>query len=203
MPAKGMESLPDLAQLTPVQKDELIHTLWGLVGALRQEVIELKAEVADRRGRLAQTSRNSSKPPSLEGDAKPKPKSLRTPGKNPTGGQKGHAGPTLEQAEHPDPSVTHAPPATCDTCGLLLPEATVVEARQVFDLPPTQYEVTEHRGRGGPEVTKGRLRPVAPSIPQEGRVSGRGEGAGAIRSPPESRCGTVDPAPQAAGATHG
>jgi Family of unknown function (DUF6444) len=105
---KGMESLPDLAQLTPVQKDELIHTLWGLVGALRQEVIELKAEVADRRGRLAQTSRNSSKPPSSEGDAKPKPKSLRTPGKNPTGGQKGHAGPTLSRPSIPTPALpTH------------------------------------------------------------------------------------------------
>jgi hypothetical protein len=54
---KGMGSLPDLAKLTPVQKDELIQALWELVGAWRKELMELKAEVADLRGQLAQNSR--------------------------------------------------------------------------------------------------------------------------------------------------
>ena len=142
---KGMESLPDLAKLTPVQKDEFIHALWELVGALRKEVMELKAEVADLRGQLAQNSRNSSKPPSSDGYDKPKPQSLRTPGQNPPGGQKGHEGHTLKKAESPDHLVLHAPPATCDVCGLPLPEAMVAETRQGFDLPPTHYEVTEHQ----------------------------------------------------------
>jgi len=132
---KGMESLPDLAKLTPVQKNELIHALWELVGALRKELRELKAEVADLRGQLAQNSRNSSKPPSSDGYDKLKPKSLRTPGQNPPSGQQGHEGHTLKKAESPDHLVLHAPPATCDVCGLPLPEATVAETRQVFDLP--------------------------------------------------------------------
>jgi BMFP domain-containing protein YqiC len=55
---KGMESLPDLGKLTPVQRDELIHALWGLVRALRQEVMELTARVAELEGRLALNSRN-------------------------------------------------------------------------------------------------------------------------------------------------
>jgi transposase len=62
-----------------------------------------------------------------------------------TGGQKGHEGHTLKKAEHPDHILTHAPPTICDTCGSLRLEATVAETRQVFDLPPTHYEVTEHR----------------------------------------------------------
>jgi transposase len=70
---KGMESLPDLANLTSVQKDELIHALWEWVEGLRKELMEVKAEVAALRGQLAQNSRNSSKPPSSEGYDKPKP----------------------------------------------------------------------------------------------------------------------------------
>ena len=126
---KGMESLPDLAKLTPVQKDELIHALWALVRALRKELMELQAEVASLRGQLAQNSRNSSKPPSSDGYGKPKPKLLRTPGQNPPGGQKGHAGHTLKKAESPDHLVLHAPPATCDVCGLPLPEANLLARR--------------------------------------------------------------------------
>jgi transposase len=68
-----------------------------------------------------------------------------TPGQNPRGGQKGPEGHTLKKAERPDHIVTHAPPRICDECGSLLLEATVAETRQVFDLPPTHYEVTEQR----------------------------------------------------------
>jgi transposase len=133
-----MKSLPDLDRLSVTEKDDLIRSLFA-------RVQELTAKVTELEGRLALNSRNSSKPPSTEGYAKPKPKSLRTPGQNPPGGQKGHEGSTLKKAEHPDHILTHAPPTICDTCGSLLLEATVAETRQVFDLPPTHYEVTEHR----------------------------------------------------------
>lgn len=142
---KSMESLPDLAKLTSVQKDELIYVLWELVEALRQELMELKAEVADLRGQLAQNRRNSSQPPSSDWYGKPTPKSLRKAGQNPTGGQTGPPGHTLKKADSADHIVTHGPPATCDVCGSPLLEAAVAESRQVFDLPPTHYEVTEHR----------------------------------------------------------
>jgi transposase len=86
------------------------------------------------------------KPPALEGYGKPKPKSLRPPGKNPPGGQKGHEGHTLKEAESPAHIVLHAPRAIWE-CGLPLPEARVVEARPLFDLPSLPYEVTEQRVR--------------------------------------------------------
>lgn len=133
-----MKSLPDLGRLSVAEKDDLIRSLFA-------RVQELTAKIAELEGRLTQNSRNSSKPPSLDGYGKPKPKSLRPLGKNPTGGQKGHEGHTLKKAESPDHSVLHAPPATGDVGGLPLLEATVAETRQVFDLPPTHYEVTEHQ----------------------------------------------------------
>src|SRR5256886_10883025 len=133
-----MKSLPDLDRLSVAEKDDLIRSLFA-------RVQELTAKVAELEGRLAQNSRNSSKPPSSDGYGKPKPKSLRTPGKNPTGGEKGHEEHILKKAERPDQIVTHAPATICDECGPLLLEATVAETRQVFDLPATHYEVTEHR----------------------------------------------------------
>jgi transposase len=136
-----MESLPDLDRLSVAEKDDLIRALFA-------RVQELTAKVAELEGRLALNSRNSSKLPSAEGYGKPKPQSLRRPGKNPRGGPQGHEGPTLKQAESPDHLVLHAPPTICDACGLPLPEARGVEARQVFDVPPTPYEVTEHRVLG-------------------------------------------------------
>jgi transposase len=139
-----MKSLPDLDRLSVAEKEALIRAQFAQVQVLVAEVAALTAKVAELEGRLALNSRNSSKPPSSEGYGKPKPKSLRTPGKNPPGGQKGHEGHTLKKAESPGHIVLHAPPATCE-CGLPLPEATVVEARQVFDLPSLHYEVTEHR----------------------------------------------------------
>jgi transposase len=47
--------------------------------------------------------------------------------------------------ENPDHVVVHAPPTVCDDCAAPLPEPTVAEKRQVFDLPVIRYEVTEHR----------------------------------------------------------
>jgi hypothetical protein len=54
--------------------------------ALTAEVAALTAKVVELEGRLAQNSRHSSQPPSSDGDGKPKPKSLRKAGQNPTGG---------------------------------------------------------------------------------------------------------------------
>jgi transposase len=133
-----MKSLPELDRLSVAEKDDLIRSLFA-------RVQEWTAKVAELEGRRALNSRNSSKPPSAEGYGKPKPKSLRRSGKNPRGGQPGHEGHTLKEAESPDHIVLPAPPTICEACGLSLPEATGAEARQVFDLPPTPYEVTEHR----------------------------------------------------------
>ncbi|CAK0755464.1 hypothetical protein CCP3SC1_240030 [Gammaproteobacteria bacterium] len=132
-----MEPMPDLDQLNATEKDDLLRFLYA-------RVVELTAKVTELEGRLALNSRNASKPLSSEGYGKPKPKSLRIAGKNPTGGQKGHKGHTLEKSEHPAHLVPHIPPVNCE-CGMELPPGTVVETRQVFALPPMRYEVTEHQ----------------------------------------------------------
>jgi uncharacterized coiled-coil protein SlyX len=89
-----MERLPDLAHLTHAEKDALIHALWDLVTALRQEGVRLAAEVtrlqeevAHLRRQLAKSSRNSSIPSSAEGLKKTK--SMRKQGSRPPGGQPG------------------------------------------------------------------------------------------------------------------
>ena len=122
-------------------------------GQLRTENQQLNAESEQLRGKLAEleaklrtNSRNSAKPPSTDGLGKPAPKSLRRKSGRKPGGQPGHEGHTLRQVAKPDHVVVHEPGcyAGCGgdpTDGVLVG----VERRQVFDLPPGDVEVTEHR----------------------------------------------------------
>lgn len=139
-----MDELPDLDQLSHSDKDDLIRALHAQVKFLTAQVAALTAKVAELEGRLALNSRNSSKPSSTDGLNRPKPKSQRK-SEHPTGGQKGHDGHTLKKAAQPDHTETHRPPAHCDACGHPLEGGTVVETRQVFDIPPLRHEVTEHQ----------------------------------------------------------
>lgn len=115
--------------------DELV----GLVAAQAAQIAELERQ-------LGSTSRNSSKPPSADGLAKPAPKSLRRPSERHPGGQPGHPGAALRQVDHPDHIVTHAPDR-CPACGGVLDECcdVGVVARQVVDLPQVRAVVTEHQ----------------------------------------------------------
>ena len=141
--------LPELGKLSHEEKDELIIRLWplaALVEELRAQNARLQERVTELERRLALNSRNSSKPPSSDG-MKPQPKSLREVGKRSSGGQKGHEGTTLKKAEVPDKIIIHGPFQTCDACQGNLADAELweVEARQVYDLAPLRYEVSEHR----------------------------------------------------------
>ncbi|WP_265257061.1 IS66 family transposase [Verminephrobacter aporrectodeae] len=133
-----MQQLPDLSTLSSTQMGALVLELWAVVQTLTVQNNELQA-------RLNLNSRNSSKPPSSDGLNKPQPKSLRKAGQRPVGGQKGHKGHTLSQVAEPNMVVTHAPPEHCDVCHGPLGQASLVEARQVHDLPDLRYQVTEHR----------------------------------------------------------
>jgi transposase len=152
-----MDELPDLSRLNVAEKDELIRELWSLVRNLTAQVTSLQGKVQELEARLAQNSRNSSKPPSSDGLAKPKPKSLRKTGEHPNGGQKGHPGHTLKKVAVPDRTETHRPPPHCDVCGGCVAESTVAETRQVFDLPPLRFEVTEHQVLAGPCAACGKI----------------------------------------------
>lgn len=112
-----------------------------LIDKLMDEVTELKA-------RLAMNSRNSSKPPSSDGYAKPAPKSRRTRSGNKPGKQPGDPGRHLSQRDIPDATTIHTP-TTCEGCGNDLSNAEVTGTirRQVFDLPPVALFCTEHQAQ--------------------------------------------------------
>ena len=117
------------------------------ISVLRAQVEALRVEVAELRARLAQNSGNSSKPPSSGGLAKPTPKSLRRKTGRRPGRPKGQPGVTLEMTGHPDEVVWHEP-GRCAGCGAGLFGAPVAgtERRQVTDLPEDiRARVTEHR----------------------------------------------------------
>jgi len=113
---------------------------------LEQRVAELEAETAELKRRLAQNSRNSSRPPSSDGLAKPAPKSLRRPSGRKPGGQPGHEGGHLAQVAAPDEVIDHVP-SSCGGCGADLGDGVDVgrHARQVFDLPEIRLSAVEHR----------------------------------------------------------
>jgi transposase len=127
------------------ERDRAIVLLSEENTALRDRLAGLAERVLELERRLGQTPRNSDRPPSSEGYAKPPPRSLRKPGQHHSGGQPGHSGTTLRRVATPDERVLHRP-VRCAGCGASLAAAAVVavERRQVFDLPDLRLRVIEH-----------------------------------------------------------
>jgi transposase len=131
-----------------------LEELESRVVALERENAELKAENAglwaenaDLKRRLAQNSRNSSRPPSADGpDQAPPPRSLRRKTGRKPGKQPGAEGAFLALVDDPDEVVDHVP-ACCGGCGTGLDTAATVGVmrRQVTDIAPAAATVTEHR----------------------------------------------------------
>jgi transposase len=140
-----LSSLPNLNELSHAQKDDLIVGLFAQVQALMAQQTVLMQRMARLEGRLAKNSKNSSKPPSSDGLSKPAPKSQRVPGQNPNGGQKGHNGNTLRQSTQVDETVVHQGTTCCRTCQREMVDHTVVETRQVFELPMLRIRTVAHQ----------------------------------------------------------
>jgi len=123
----------------------LVKAMSATIEVMSGTVDGLRAEIATLRAQLGTNSKNSSKPPSSDGLGKPAPRSLRGRGGKP-GGQQGHPGQTLRQVTTPDVIVRHEP-ACCSGCSEPFAQGVEVgvERRQVFDLPPTAVQVTEHQ----------------------------------------------------------
>ncbi|MGQ7172549.1 IS66 family transposase zinc-finger binding domain-containing protein, partial [Escherichia sp. R-CC3] len=63
-----------------------------------------------------------------------------------TGGQLGHKGHPLHLTTTPDHTITYSRHCTCcNTSSLHHEPVTGYRIRQVYDLPPIQIEVTEHK----------------------------------------------------------
>ncbi len=110
-------------------------------------ILELQQKLEKLENQVAKDSHNSSKPPSIDGlKVVPKTRSLRKKSDNNTGGQKGHPGATLKKIDEPDHIKEHKVSGPCQ-CGLSLDDIVSSEhqSRQVFDIPPLNLEVTEHR----------------------------------------------------------
>lgn len=114
---------------------------------LLRRIRELEREVEGATP-VAPDSHNSSRPPSSDPPWQKvkRTRSLRRKTGKQVGGQPGHRGSTLRQAEHPDRVIAYAP-ASCPGCGSSLQEAEVTSSarRQLFDLLPAKVSVTEHR----------------------------------------------------------
>lgn len=90
--------------------DDLKHP----VAELNDENAQLKAQIAELTSQLNQNSRNSSRPPSMDGFRRPQ--TPRKKGERPPGGQKGHKGHTLCRVPDPDTVVPHTV-TDCPQCG--------------------------------------------------------------------------------------
>ena len=128
------------------ERDAQIAEQAAEIAVLREALAGLQSQVADLIAQVKTNSRNSSKPPSSDGPAKPSPKSLRGKSGRKPGRPKGQPGATMELSEHPDKTVKHRP-ARCSCCGKSLNKApvTAVERRQVIDIPPVKAVTTEHQ----------------------------------------------------------
>jgi transposase len=137
--------LPTPAQIRAIYHQGEAATV-NLAAHLVQVITHLESRVQELEDQLGKNSRNSGKPPSSDGLAKPRTRSLREPSGKPTGGQPGHPGHTLKMVERPDHFRVH-PVATCQQCHTALEQVSpsAYEKRQVFDVPPVRVEVTEHR----------------------------------------------------------
>ena len=86
-------------QLETLDKESLITLILSMqeqMLSMHEQMAKMAAELQSLRDQLSKNSRNSGKPPSSDGYAKPQPKSLRPKGERKSGGQPGHAGHTLE-----------------------------------------------------------------------------------------------------------
>jgi transposase len=146
-------SYDELVVLVAALHGKLDAVLADLAEARRQTadaveaLTQATAEIAELRARLKKTSKNSSKPPSSDGLAKPEPKSRREKTGRPVGGQPGHPGSTLALVADPEQTIAYEP-VRCRRCGdaLLLAQVVGFERRQVVDVTlPAGRTVIEHR----------------------------------------------------------
>ena len=127
------------------EENRMLKALVAELLPLKEQLAQATARIKELEARLAKDSTTSSKPPSSDGLGRLPRSSRRPSGKRP-GGQEGHVGHTLVMVEQPDDVVPHRPPV-CRQCGQNLSQVpgTVVERRQVLDVPEIRLLAHEHQ----------------------------------------------------------
>jgi transposase len=121
-----------------------VKDLNATVKKLEKENVLLKLELAVYKNK--KNSGNSHIPPSQDQNRPQKNKSLRTKSGKKSGGQSGHQGSTLTCSAAPDEVIDYQP-GYCNNCGndLSSVAATMIESRQVIDIPVIRTTCVEHR----------------------------------------------------------
>lgn len=137
------EEILELCRTNPEAIADIIEKQDRIITQLTEKIVQLEARITELESRLNQNSRNSSRPPSMDGFRRPT--SPRKNGERPAGGQAGHKGQTLEWVGTPDQIEDH-PVSSCEGCGEDLEnvKSVKVERRQVHDAE-FKIIVTEHR----------------------------------------------------------
>lgn len=127
------------------EENRLLKALVAELLPLKEQLAQANARIKELEDRLAKDSRTSSKPPSSDGLARP-PRSSRPPSEKRPGAQPGHPGHTLLMVEPAEEVLQHRP-EICTHCGedLRTLAGTVVERRQVLDVPEIRLRAQEHQ----------------------------------------------------------
>jgi transposase len=142
----GPDAVVSLFEYLQDQFQGIVDELSSALDELSETNEKLVARVQALEEKIGKDSRNSDKPPSSDPprrkfSQKPEKHSGRKPG-----GQKGHEGTTLAMVKHPQQVQIHQL-SRCGCCGRSLQQqkSQRYEKRQVFDIPPIEVQVTEHR----------------------------------------------------------
>lgn len=128
-------------------QQEQLHTQSQLIAEQGAMITLLESRIEFLENNQKKDSSNSSKPPSSDIGKPQRTQSLRTRSGKKPGGQHGHAGETLAFSTTPNETKVHSV-EHCECCGknILAVKASDYDRRQVFDIPPIEMLVTEHRG---------------------------------------------------------
>jgi len=144
-----MSKMSEIPTLPPARREQLPLDVQAYLRVLEAQVATLQAQVEKLQAQVQENSQNSSRPPSADpASAPPRPK--RAKSKRKRGGQPGHRGQqrVLLEASAVTEVVQHWPPV-CPGCQHDLAAERhalgVMRRQQVWELPPVQAVVTEHR----------------------------------------------------------
>jgi transposase len=141
--------MTELPSLPAEIREQLPPEVQAYLAGLEQHLAWLRAEVEKLKAQGNQNSQNSSRPPSSDGPAAPPRPKPAASGRR-RGGQQGHHRHhrALLPEDEVDEIVTHWP-QTCPECHTCLPEEAAAGKntirQQVWELPPIEPEVIEHR----------------------------------------------------------